>query len=280
MYEDKAYRAAFDSENDILQDTQYADILAAYPQFLDAALYSLVIVGNIDEDYLKEPLKNTFGLLSKKNEGGVLHLPKTPDFPENRSISVKLRHLFYTDVKAEDAGPMPAILVPTTNFSDPVQYWLKAPSPESSNSVLFDALVWRLAEILEENADSVCSGIKITPRTCEVQGAAVTFLTADRNSKVFELFEKSAAELLERLSGSSAEEVQAVKNSWILNTLQKTAENRGTAILIRNGGKNPAQYLDDYQTVMQASEEEYRLCTEAFIPKTAPLRLYSADAKK
>ena len=138
---------------------------------------------------------------------------------------------------------MPAILIPTTNFSDPVQYWLKAPPPESSNSVLFDALVWRLAEILEENADGVCSGIKIAPQTREVQGAAVTFLTADRNSKVFELFEKSAAELLERLSGSSAEEeVQAVKNSWILNTLQKTAENRGTAILIRNGGKNPAQY--------------------------------------
>ena len=40
LYEDKAYRAAFDSENDILQDTQYADILAAYPQFLDAALNS------------------------------------------------------------------------------------------------------------------------------------------------------------------------------------------------------------------------------------------------
>ena len=281
LYEDKAYRAAFDSENDILQDTQYADILAAYPQFLDAALYSLVIVGNIDEDYLKEPLKNTFGLLSKKNEGGVLHLPKTPDFPENRSISVKLRHLFYTDVKAEDAGPMPAILIPTTNFSDPVQYWLKAPPPESSNSVLFDALVWRLAEILEENADGVCSGIKIAPQTREVQGAAVTFLTADHTSKVFELFEKSAGELLERLSGSVAEEeVQAVRSSWILNALQKTAENRGTAILIRNGGKNPAQYLDDYQMVMQASEEEYRLCAEAFIPKTAPLRLYSADAKK
>ena len=54
-------------------------------------------------------------LLSKKKEGGVLHLPKTPDFPENRSISVKLRHLFYTDVKAEHAGPMPAMLVPTRN---------------------------------------------------------------------------------------------------------------------------------------------------------------------
>ena len=35
---------------------------------------------------------------------------------------------------------MPAILVPTTNFSDPVQYWLKPPPTESSNSVLFYAL--------------------------------------------------------------------------------------------------------------------------------------------
>lgn len=279
LYGEGIYKTVFDSESDILQNTQFTDILAAYPLFLDASLYSLVIVGNIDSDYLKEPLTHTFGQLARKKEETPFTV-QTPDFPDGKRLSVKLRHLFFTDIKAEDAGPMPRILVPTTNFSDPVQYWLKAPCTENE-ALLFDALVFRLKELLDEKIGSAYSAVTLSPRTREVQGAAFTLHTVSRTDEADNAFAQTVKDFKERLSGEHAdEEAQAVKNSWILNALDKTSENRGTAILIQNGGENPARYLYDYETVIDATAELFASCAETFIPNEPLLRLYSADAKK
>lgn len=280
LYDDSSYRTVFDCENDILQSVNYKDILAAYPNFLDASLYNVVIIGNIDYDYLKEPLKNTLGLLVNQNTKKNVKNELIPDFPDNKSVSVKIKHLFYTDIKAEDAGPMPAILVPTTNFSDPVQYWLKSPNtyPES---IFFDAIVFRLQELLLENIDGICTDVKLTPKSKEVPGAAITFLTVDHTSKILDLYENSVKKLIDSLnSENSNAELQNIIDSWIMNIIQKTVTNRGTAILIRNGEENPIQYLDDYRIIQNSNENDYIKIINEYIPFIAPLRIYSTDAVK
>lgn len=279
LYGDGIYKKVFDADSDILQNTQFTDILAAYPLFLDASLYSLVIVGNIDADYLKEPIKNTFGQLSRKKEAATFSARK-PAFTDEKRLSVQLRHLFFTDIKAEDAGPMPAILVPTTNFSDPVQFWIKAPDAEH-DALLFDALVFRLQELLSEKNGGAYSAVTLSPRTCEVQGAAFTLFTVNRTDEADSVFAQTAADFKKRLSGEhAAEEAQSVKNSWILNALNRTSENRGTALLIQNGRENPAQYLQDYETILDTTVESFSSCAEQFIPNVPQLRLYSAESQK
>ena len=151
LYDQKIIRSVFSTDDDILTGTTYQKITGAYPSLLDSRLYNIVVVGNIDYDYLLEPLKKTFGLFNAQKTELLEPVLQEIEWPKDKAVSVKIRHLFFTDVKAEDAGPMPAILVPTKNFYDPVQFWLPAPAESfgkdesyfSREELLFDALMLR-----------------------------------------------------------------------------------------------------------------------------------------
>ena len=112
FYDSNFIRNIFDTEKEILQKTSYNDILAEYPKFLDASLYSIVIAGNTDSEAVRYILEESLGILAAqttRNDSRRKESVPKPDFPaKTRKINLKIRHLFYTDVKAEDAGPMPA----------------------------------------------------------------------------------------------------------------------------------------------------------------------------
>ena len=284
LFKDGIIRRILDTESDVLEDTSYIQILNAYPSLLDSRLYRIIIVGPLDWEYLYEPLKNTFGLFTAHGKPQTQNELEKIDFPEDKAVKVKLRHVFTTDIKAEDAGPMPAVLVPTKNFFDPVQFWLEAPenSPDSlKNEVIYDALVFRLKEFLEEEAEnepkkdgiSLFSELRLSVRTKEIPSSSFTFMSVAHTKAIDDFFKKTVDFFIKKLSEDESE-ISRVKESWVLNAL------KGTSILIRNGEENPALYLDSYETLINASKEDIMDVAQKYIIPTPQLRLYSEESAR
>lgn len=276
LYDDISYRNIFDSENSILTDTKYTDLLAAYPAFLNADRYKIIVTGNFNRQAILNSLKDSIELLSaQKNTVSTLN-PPVPDFPaKSKRINLKIRHLFYTDVKAEEAGPMPTVLVPTKEFLDPVQYWIKSPEPETKEFILFKALLLRLRELPE------CAGkVRVLMPDKEIHAAAITFLDIQKTSYADKIFKDSVEYLKNSLKDSDqSEEYELIKASWIKNVLSETKNNRGTALIIANGTEFDS-YLKEYKTIINATKEEIYETAEKYLPAESFLRIYSADSKK
>ncbi|MBQ1628240.1 MAG: hypothetical protein II098_03660 [Treponema sp.] len=276
LYDNISYRNIFDSENSILTDTKYTDLLAAYPAFLNADRYKIVVSGNFNRQVILTSLKDSIELLSSQKNTGANPIPPVPDFPsKSKRINLKIRHLFYTDVKAEEAGPMPAVLVPTKEFLDPVQYWIKSPEPETKEFILFNALLLRLKELPE------CAGkVRVLLPCKEIHAAAITFLNVQKTSYADEAYKNSVDYLKDNLKNSvQSEECELIKSAWIQNVLEETKSNRGTALIIAAGTEFDS-YIKEYKCLMNATKEEIRETAEKYLPSEAFLRIYSADSKK
>ena len=280
MYDSNLYRNMYDTENDILEHTNYMDILASYPLFLDADLYSIIIVGNTQKEDILDTLEEEFSILHKQKKLEYTMPVPEPDFPsKTRRINLKLRHLFYTDVAAEDAGPMPAILVPTKNFSDPVQYWLKNPEYGSKEQILFTALTQRFKEYLLENLDGSALDIKLFTPTKYIHATGFTLLNVDHTLAADNFWSQSVKNYIEILNNpnKAATEVENIKSCWIIENLSETQSNRGTARLIAETG---TEYLNQYQTILNATGEEFKTVLQKYLTEDPLLRIYSSDAKK
>jgi zinc protease len=286
LYSSADYKNAFDSEKDILEFTNYLDILEAYPKFLNASLYNVVIIGNTNTEQIKTSLEKSIGQLStpnSKTEIKPLKIPE-PNFTKSKKLSVKIRHLFYTDVAAEDAGPMPAILVPTKNFEDPVQFWVKSPEATSKEFAYFSALSFYLADQMEElgSNQNITSKIQIVNASKNIPAASFTFLNVAKVSNVNTLYKNTIANLKEKLKNPEANIIHDIKISWLMNTLSSTQTNRGTAILINEGINNfgdSKKYIKDYELIANSTETDFLAILNDYFPEEAQLRLYSADAK-
>ena len=286
LYSSADYKNAFDSEKDILEFTNYLDILEAYPKFLNASLYNVVIIGNTNTEQIKAALEKSIGQLStpnSKTEAKALKIPE-PNFTKSKKLSVKIRHLFYTDVAAEDAGPMPAILVPTKNFEDPVQFWVKSPEATSKEFAYFSALSFYLADQMEElgSNQNITSKIQIVNASKNIPAASFTFLNVAKVSNVNTLYKNTIANLKEKLKNPEANIIHDIKTSWLMNTLSSTQTNRGTAILINEGINNfgdSKKYIKDYELIANSTETDFLAILNDYFPEEAQLRLYSADAK-
>ena len=280
FYDSPFIRNIFDTEKDILQKTLYNNILASYPKFLDASLYSIVVAGNTDADALRYVMEESLGILIPQTERNATSRKETvpaPDFPaKTRKINLKIRHLFYTDIKAEDAGPMPAVLVPTKNFADPVQYWFKTPEPDSTDAEIFDAVLFRLTEKLKDfGADT-----KIFAPTEEFHCAGIIFLNVEHTNYIEETFKKTLNEFAKKLADTESFETEQTKNAWILNKLSGTNTNLGTAKIISSSNIGEKNYLDEYEMILHSSNQDFmRVLNEYFLPEPL-LQIFSSDSKK
>ena len=280
FYDSPFIRNIFDSEKDILQKTLYNDILASYPKFLDASLYSIVVAGNTDADALQYVMEESLGILIPQTERNAASRKESvpePDFPaKTRKINLKIRHLFYTDIKAEDAGPMPAVLVPTKNFSDPVQYWFKTPNPDSADTVIFDALLFRLAENLKTSGTDT----KIFAPTKEFHCAGLFFLNVEHTNYIEETYKKTLSDFAQKLADSESFETEQTKNAWIQNKLSETKNNLGTAKIISSSKVNEKNYLDEYEQLLNSTNQDFlRVLNEYFLPEPL-LQIFSSESKK
>lgn len=282
FYDSNFIRNIFDTEKEILQKTSYNDILAEYPKFLDASLYSIFIAGNTDSEAVRYILEESLGILAAqttRNDSRRKESVPKPDFPaKTRKINLKIRHLFYTDVKAEDAGPMPAVLVPTKNFADPVQYWFKAPESDSEEAVIFDALILRLSE----NLNNAGAETKIFLPARDFRCGGITFLNVEHTNYIEETYKKTLSEFVKKLEDSepSVFEAERTKNAWILSRLSGSKTNTGTARIISSSKTDEKNYLDEYEILERAGSKDFLRALNEYFPPEPLLQIFSSDSKK
>lgn len=282
FYDSNFIRNIFDTEKEILQKTSYNDILAEYPKFLDASLYSIVIAGNTDSEAVRYILEESLGILAAqttRNDPRRKESVPKPDFPaKTRKINLKIRHLFYTDVKAEDAGPMPAVLVPTKNFADPVQYWFKAPEADSEEAVIFDALILRLSE----NLNNAGAETKIFLPAKDFRCGGITFLNVEHTNYIEETYKKTLSEFVKKLEDTepSVFEAERTKNAWILSRLSGSKTNTGTARIISSSKTDEKNYLDEYEILERAGSKDFLRALNEYFPQEPLLQIFSSDSKK
>lgn len=297
LYDNTSYENIFTVKNDILKNVSYEDILESYPLFLDASRLSLIISGRVNEKALKPSLENNFGLLKSARSKVKKPLPQM-QMPKKPSYKIQLQHKFLTDVSKEKAGPRPAILIPTTDFSDPVQIWTKVDAKKISEKEIFNALCFKLKEYieLEIHSNKKYTGISVQLKSADnfVNAGIFSFINVKNTYLADELYKETSQKLILDLENenilfnekpeTNLKLLSEIKNSWILETLFSSETNRGTVLLIKNGldssEKNPTQYLESYKNVMNASISDFTEIAKKYFAMSPILTLYSADSKK
>ena len=266
----------FEADNDILLDTDYTKILAAYPALLDASRYTLIAVGNLDSNLIPI-LEETLGLLSRTDADIKSPESETLSLAE-RNLTFPVRHTFLTDIPAEKAGPQPAVLIPTTEFLDPVIYAGSAPERGTKAAALYNAVLSYLGTILSKsNPVSVQ-----LPKT----GLNIGSLTIQNVAHTRELdaqYKNAVQSISDRLNKLQANEevVKEIKNNWIQKEMKETGSNTGTSLLMQKGleSNKPLWYLEEYNLIQSATAQDFIEIMEYF-PVRAKIRVYSSDSKK
>lgn len=277
LYSGTKFEKLFDASSSILRKTTYRTFSLDYMQLLDSSLYGIVISGDISEKETLDSLEKTMGILKQQTKA-VKEKGETPEV--TRTVrKVKLRHTFTTDIPAELAGPAPEVLVPTKEFTDPVQYWLASPV-ESKDEAVFNALLFELGNMVQEKlkGESTCTAVPATP----VIKAACIQCDGILHTALFKkAYDSSVKELLDLLSASNKDEIQKIKETWILRVMGRTSDEEGTASLIQEGilGGNPKQYLEDYRAVENADGKKLHSIAEKYFSQEPVYEIYSADSK-
>ena len=274
----------YEAEKEILSDTDYTKILSSYPAMLNASRYSVIICGALHQN-LADFLEETLGqLASQTSQQLVSEAPahKAPDLSAAKNLTIQVRHTFLTDIPAEKAGPQPAVLIPTTEFLDPVIYAFTAPEPGTKEAALYNAVLCYVAEKLEKyNPVTVLlpeNGVNLG--SLIIQNVSHTReLDAQYKTTV-----QSIKDQLQHLQTSQAL-VREIKNNWIRNQMKDTGSDTGTALLMQKGlelfNESPKLlwYLEEYNYIQSASLQDYLEVMEYF-PVIPQARVYSKDSKK
>ena len=282
----------FETEKDVLQTTNYSTILTAYPQFLDANRYSIIITGKI-ENGIDEALEEAFGQLEKSKGGASLWGGRisgktafNPSLQRGRSKIVSIVHTFLTDIPAEEAGPMPAELIPTTEFLDPVLYIYEA--PEAKGESQKDAALYRaVLNYMEDffNFYGFDSNV-IFPRYSMPFGSII-FQNVEHTKEADAKLRRAFSELKAKLMSSTeaAETCLQIKEAWNLKQMKQSGSDEGTANLIQKGFElnplvpNPKLYLEEYTFIQNANAQDFLEILKYFSDKPN-LSVYSKDSKK
>lgn len=279
IYGKNDYSEIFDSKKEILQNTNYTKIVNAYPDILDADRYSLIVSGNIAASTY-EVLEKNFGQLTS-NKVALNNPTVKQSFPKNKAQAVKINHTFLTDIPAEKAGPQPAVLIPTTEFLDPVMYVFQAPEAGTRDYCLFNALLNYLgmelqAAISQNNRISNASVLIQLPRA----GINYGFIVIQNVSHIQEVdfeWKKVVEKTTNKMNGYIASEI---KNQWIFSQLFETSIPSQAAKLMYRGlelfDKEPAFYLEEYNYISQANAQDYLIAMKLF-PSTPSYKLYSKE---
>lgn len=276
------FSSVFESEKEILLDTDYTKILSAYPVMLNASRYSVIICGALHENLISI-LNETLGQLAPQSvvETDIDEI-KSPDLKTARNLTVQVRHTFLTDIPAEKAGPQPAVLIPTTEFLDPVIYANHSPEKGTKQAALYNALLNYIGTQLEKNHPVTVSlpKSKIDIGSITVQNVAHTReLDAEYKTII-----QNTTEKLHSLQANKTI-LKEIKNNWIQKQMTPTGSDTGTALLIQNGlelfedSANPLWYLEEYNWIQTATVQDYIEVMEYF-PVIAEARIYSKDSKK
>ena len=267
----------FEADNDILLDTDYTKILAAYPALLDASRYTLIAAGNLDSNLI-QILEETLGLLSKT--GADIKSPESEELSlSERNLIFPVRHTFLTDIPAEKAGPQPAVLIPTTEFLDPVIYAGSAPKSGTKESALYKAVLSYLGSLLSKSNPVT---VQLPKKSLNI--GSITIQNVAHTRELDAQYKNAIQSISDRLSRLQANEeiVLEIKNNWIQKEMKETGSNTGTALLMQKGLDEADQaiwYLEEYNLIQSATAQDFIEIMEYF-PVRAQIRVYSSDSKK
>ena len=297
LYKDTKYPKLFEDEKDKPADMNFTKILEAYPSILDATRFSFAVTGGFsDQGKLLSYLNKTFGTLETHPETRIFEtgLPKTQIKETEKKFA--LRHLFLTDIPKEKAGPMPAILIPTTKFLDPVLYCISSPDISAPDSSLFNALLLEIGKKMNEKAAKAGSEskVKIALPEADIPFARIFVSNVERTSGADKIYKESVDEIKSEIRKQLELKTEGVfdleknellarlENNWITEVLPEAGTNEGLAELVKSSFilGNPNLYLEQYNSVDKASLEDYFLIAESYFSDKPPMRLYSKDSNK
>ena len=283
LYGNNAFYNIFETQNEILQDTNYFSILQAYPDFLDAKRYNIIVCGDFDQNIF-DYLDDAFSYLSNSNVK-LNTCNDLPNFSKNKTIKVKINHTFLTDIPAELAGPQPAVLVPTTEFKDPVIFAIQTPqSQDSKQSAIFNAVLNTFQKefqtILNQNEKTKENTVNIEFPKTKLPFALITIMDVNAPKEVDSAYKTARNQFITKITSSSAGDfMQQIKNDWILSQMKETATNYGTSKLMQKGIENFPEnpkadfYLQEYNYIQNATIEDYINAAKT-LPITPQLRAY------
>ena len=296
LYKGSEYLSLFKENEDKPVTMNFVDIAEAYPIILDASRYSIVVTGGVpSQDALKTALEENFGTLGTHSvtaDGGIAL--DAPVFPEDGAAKkIQLKHLFLTDVPADKAGPMPAVLVPTTRFLDPVLYCFSSPDVSSKKTGLFNALLFEIAGRMEEKIKD--ENTKVNAIESDVDYAFARLVTTNvlKTATVDNAYKAAVKELRAELSNlaSEADDVakdkekprllSEIESRWVMHALSETNTSEEIAALIQAGAArgNAQLYIDEYESVDRAGAGDYIKILDEWFPSFPVLRIYSLDSK-
>ncbi len=274
--------SVFDAEKEILLDTDYTKILSAYPALLDASRYSLIVTGALHES-LQQQLEESLGILanfSDNNDSSENII--IPDLSSAKNLRTRIRHTFLTDIPAEKAGPMPAVLIPTKEFLDPVIFAGIAPQEMTKQAALYNAVLSYISTKLSDYYDNTIQ----FPRN-KIRLSSITVQNVSRTRELDAQYKTIIQKIKKDLETLNKNEktMREIKNNWIQTQMKETGSDTGTALLLNKGlelsgdAQKTSWYLEEYNLIQNATIQDFLEIMEYF-PAVPEARIYSADSKK
>ena len=278
FYRGTAFDRYYDIDAPVLYRTDIHSMLLAYTQLLDASLYSLAFVGNISPEDAFTQAQDTFGILFEQTErGSVEDVP--PPVLKAGSRKVQLHHLYTTTMTADMAGDTVPVLVPTTEYRDPVQYYFPAPA-DGAERVRFNALLIEMGRMLEaELGSDALVSVTLADRTVPV--GCLQAKSVARIAAFDKAWKKIYAALEKELSRHDSDAAERLSLGWLRKVMAGTQTNDGTARLLQEGimWGTPYQYLDDYIVVEKSSQYDYAAVLKDCFAQSKIVKVYSESAK-
>nr|MCR5766156.1 hypothetical protein [Treponema sp.] len=279
LYTNAAITRIYNTENEILTDITYQRILAKYQEFLDASRYSVILTGNFDSNYF-ELAENTFGLLNNAGERRSF-VDLSADFPEKNKneLYVKVNHKFFANPLLDKNAPMPSVLIPTTDFTDPAIYVLKIPPKSAPEFVLFEALLLYLSKMIPQIQFS------LIPLNSQTDFTGIVFQNVSTKAQAEDAYKNIISALDMAFSDDFINQtVQKIKDNWISEKMTSARTNAGTAKLLQKGleflpyQKDVLLYLEQYKLLKSADSQDFISLLQYFM-ENPYLKVYSQDTK-
>lgn len=255
----------FKTEDSLLSSINFIEIYKSYTELLDANRFTVVCLGNIPTN-LKSILENTFGSLKALNL--VKSNTKIEPIISNLTRTVQIKRIFSTDIKAEDAGPRPLKLIPTTVFTDPVDFYFESPNKQSDEYLYFLALLTDYEKFLNHYWEN---GIKISIHDFKANFDVVRVqfqnVETQYQKSIKNIFEKSLETFILDVKENSNENLENYINQYLMKYYNFENTNFETAKLIEKGYvefNDYLKYLKNYNKIIQARAEDFVMAVESF----------------
>lgn len=288
----------FASADKLLPSVTYDEIRNACLSLYDPENIDIILCGDVPQR-IRETLESRFGKeaikpLSEQHKIAYTKTSFEPAFTEGEQI-VRLRHVFLSDIPADQAGERPAKLIPTTDFSDPALLYLKSPEFGTKEAAVFSALMHEIAERLTQKFQSGQNAPALSARA--QTDAEPFFLSSLYFSKVKSKsrLQKAYKDCLREFSselkelqkpkpkisaqdfcgGIAARYAGAVSHSFM--TLESRAD------LIRQGAEyadNPSFYIEQMRMIGNAGLKDFESVFSKYIEQANLFWLFSADTKR